>query len=55
MLRLLLEDKGGEQRDDLLGFVFRKDIFKDQFRQNQFVCRVNLPKRSESSRMGFQA
>ena len=39
---LLLEDEGGKERYDLFGLEVGENVFEDQFRKYEFVCRMDL-------------
>ena len=44
---LLLEDETREQRHDLLWFIGRQGILKDELRENELVGRIDLRSTSE--------
>jgi hypothetical protein len=44
---LLLEDETREQRHDLLWFIGRQGILKDELRKNELIGRIDLRSTSE--------
>lgn len=47
---LLLEDKGGEQGDDLFGLEVCEDVFEDEFGEHELVCGMYLVRKTVSPR-----